>query len=187
MIPKTPPATWITHRPLDSIVARPEEEQDQDQAEKTSHLAVLRQLEASLGCSHCALLALDLVRIEQETGEQIRLSRELASLHRRAEVQAAPSRIQADAISRSGDQGGGIDLAAGTYAAAAAEVRRSAKDVLQAGRVQAALLRRAQHHLLVLANTLAGSSINYGRLMKPGSSDRGLGGEARPLRLRCQV
>jgi hypothetical protein len=45
------------------------------------------------------------------------------------------------------------------------ELRRSCQRVLEATRLQAALLARARTKLRVLANMLAGQSVNYGPLV----------------------
>ena len=103
--------------------------------------ALLRQLEASLGRSHQALVALDVAAIEQGTREQQRLCRNLA-----------------EAIWRSKNA---ADARAEENPALGEELRRDAAKVLAAARVQAALLKRSQHKLQVLANMLAGAERTY--------------------------
>ncbi len=98
-----------------------------------SRLALLRELQLSLSVSRAALLALDLSGIEQGTREQIELS------HRLAEEMAGENRMPER------------DL----------ELKRAENEVRQALRLHAALLARERAKLRVLANMLAGPSVNY--------------------------
>jgi len=101
-------------------------------------LKLLQDLEASLNGSRRALLALDLAAIEQGTREQVGLVLEMQRLcERTLRSETAPQQEIAE------------------------EIRRSEEAVLQAARVQAALLARAQRKLRILANMLAGPSLNY--------------------------
>jgi hypothetical protein len=103
--------------------------------------ALLQQLEASLGRSHQALVALDLAGIEQGTREQQRLCRNLAEeIWRRKNTE---------------------DARAEENPALGEELRRDAGKVLAAARVQAALVKRAQRKLQILANMLAGAERTY--------------------------
>lgn len=113
------------------------------------NLELLRELEASLLRSRAALLALDLDGIAQGTLEQIELVRAMTSsgqremqTERNPETVAADARVSAPEI--------------------AAELKLCAASVLQAGRVQAALLDRMQRKLRILGNMLAGPSVSYG-------------------------
>lgn len=126
-------------------------------------LALLLRLEASLGLSQSALLALDLKAIEQGTAEQIRLGGELQALwfddlrHHDRLLDAvrlddpgmanAKPKVRASTLPR--DQ----ELAV--------EIKHVQGRVLHLTRVQAALLRRAQRFLLILSNTLARSYVTY--------------------------
>jgi hypothetical protein len=113
-------------------------------------LQLLRELEASLGGSRQALLALDLAGIEQGTREQVALVREL---------QKFPE-MQTGERHEGGTQETGAEVP--TWSRETAEdVRRCEEAVLQAARVQAALLARARRKLRILANMLAGPSLNY--------------------------
>jgi hypothetical protein len=107
-------------------------------ADPDAGLAVLRELEASLLASRRALLALDLGAIERGTREQAGLIREFDALLRPGLSAETPERQEA--------------------------FRQSAQRILEASRLQAALLVRAQRKLRVLANMLAGPSASYGGL-----------------------
>jgi len=98
-------------------------------------LALFGQLEASLHGSRKALLARNLAGIEQRTQEQRALAGKIEAVLRKGIVSSA----------------GGLQE----------ELRQSGKRVLAAGRLQAALLARARLKLRVLANMLAGPSVNY--------------------------
>ncbi|MFZ0814510.1 MAG: hypothetical protein WAM78_03270 [Candidatus Sulfotelmatobacter sp.] len=104
-------------------------------------LALLSQMEASLDGSQKALLARDLAGIEQGTREQRALAGEIEAVLRKG---IAPS-------------GNGLEE----------ELRRRRNRVLDAGRVQAALLARARRQLRVLVNMLTDPSANYGPMPTP--------------------
>ena len=117
-----------------------------------ARLAWLGELEASLTGSRKALQALDLAGIEQRTREQVDLIREFDALRRR----------------QTGDDGApGFAVGAPELEK---ELRRSGTRILEALRLQAALLARARCKLRVLANMLAGPSIDYGRLLAKGGA-----------------
>jgi hypothetical protein len=127
-----------------------------DQGFDLTLVSLLRRLQASLGRSSRALVALDLAGIEGETREQRELVRALAvrakPLHWKNEpeiendsAQATERRLQM-----------------------ARELRQSEAQVRQALRLQAALLRRSQHKLRVMANMLADPAANYGAPFVPG-------------------
>lgn len=99
-------------------------------------LALFCQLEASLHGSRKALLARDLAGIEQGTREQRALAGKVEAVLRKSIVFS----------------GSGLEQ----------ELKQAGKRVLAAGRLQAALLARARLKLRVLANMLAGPSVNYG-------------------------
>lgn len=101
-----------------------------------TRLTLMRQLQASLAQSCKALLALDLAGIERGTREQVGLSQELA-----------------EGFARAGRELGGDE---------GEELRQNELGVLQALRLQSALLARARCKLRVLANMLAGPSASYG-------------------------
>lgn len=109
-------------------------------------LVLMAELEASLQGSHKALLALDLAGIEYRTKEQIGLLRKF------------------NAFGGHTADGAGPALAV-REPALAEELRRSGTRVLQAARLQSALLARARSKLRVLANMLAGPSVAYGPFM----------------------
>jgi hypothetical protein len=110
-------------------------------------LELMRQLEASLCKSHQALAALDLAGIRQGTRDQWSLCRSLGLEMR--QVKAAEGRHLGDDTETS------------------RELRRSEWKVLEAARLQAALLKRAQRKLAVIANMLAGAERNYGPPVAP--------------------
>ena len=120
-------------------------------ARETEHLrarlALMNALEASLHRSRKALLALDLAGVERGTIEQTGLIRECGEI--------LWSEVP-------------IDLSAGTNKLEGQQKELLKKElglcqqrILEAGRLQAALLARAQSKLRVLANMLAGPSVIY--------------------------
>lgn len=101
-------------------------------------LALTRQIEASLHFRRKALLALDLMGIEAGTREQIFLAQALAGAMQRcgpACGSPAPDRVAA--------------------------LRECQKRIRDEARLQAALLSRAQSKIRMLANVLAGPSVDY--------------------------
>jgi hypothetical protein len=111
-------------------------------------LELLRELEASLLRSRKALLALDLTGIEQGTREQIGLVRAMASS---GQLEIKMRTEKNDSLADSQE--------------IATELKRCVARVLQASRVQAALLDRMQRKLRILGNMLAGPSSIYGCLL----------------------
>jgi hypothetical protein len=123
-------------------------------------LALMEQLQASLGRSHRALVALDLGGIEQGTREQLALGRTLAVEFELAKTELAKSQPAKTATAwwaAGGPDLLGSDLPRDLFR----ELRRCEWQVLQAARLQAALLRRAQRKLVIMANMLAGAERNY--------------------------
>jgi hypothetical protein len=121
-------------------------------------IAVMGELQASLHSSRKAVLALDLDGIEQETGKQAGLIREFESLERRG-VGMPATESKKQRVERE------EDVPPARLAATPGlpeQFRRNADSILQAARLQAALLARAQSKLRVLANMLAGPSVIYG-------------------------
>jgi hypothetical protein len=117
-------------------------------------LAWMEQLEASLLGSHRALLALDLAGIERGTCEQAALLRKLTAKKLIGKF-GMVRRQSGDAVFHL--PGHAVELGR--------ELRRSGTRVLAAARLQSALLARAQTKLRVLANMLAGPSVDYGPLL----------------------
>lgn len=105
----------------------------------------MEELEASLLGSHRALLALDLAGMEQRTREQADLIGKFNAIRR-----------------QSGDAAPGLPAHTPGWEK---EFQRSRRRILEAVRLQAALLARAQSKLRVLANMMAGPSIDYGQLL----------------------
>ena len=103
--------------------------------------ALLGELEASLQASQNALLAHDVTRLEERTCEQIGLRRSLDILW--------------DAAHPPGSDPAQHDLRL------SAELRAAQMRVLRLGRVQAALLGRAQRWLRMVSNLLAGPEASY--------------------------
>jgi hypothetical protein len=121
--------------PTDPRLRFPEPLLPIERAETRTALAsslLLGELEASLQASQRALLARDLAGLEERTGEQIRLRRSLEIVWSRA---AAPGSDPAPC--------------------------NSAPRVLHLGRVQAALLARAESWLTMVSHLLAGPTANY--------------------------
>jgi hypothetical protein len=118
-------------------------------------LLLMRQLEASLHGSRKALLALDLVSIERETREQVGLIVGLDTV--RQQALTPPASGIRPPKNGAPENGGEPELGE--------ELRQSAHRILSAARLQAALLMRARSKLHVLANMLAGTSVDYGPLL----------------------
>jgi hypothetical protein len=118
-----------------------------------ARMALMSELEASLQTSRNALVALDLAGIERGTSEQVGLIEELDALTRRSVAPLESERPLAE------------QEAHGPTPGLEEEVRRSAYRILEASRLHAALLARAQWKLRVLANILAGPSVTYGPLL----------------------
>lgn len=106
-------------------------------------LALLADLENSLRSSQAALLSRDVVQIEQLASEQAELRHALSAF-----LHPPDARIYGREITFSG--------------ARADAVRAAQARVLRLGRVQAALLRRAQQSLRAISHLLAGPLSGYG-------------------------
>lgn len=140
-----------------------------------THLALMGQLEASLLGSRKALLALDLAGIERGTREQIVLAAEMAALLRRDFAPSAQQSPLVEHLAEHSSEAGSLSLPGGATGLQE-ELRKSESRVLRAARLQAALLVRARGKLRVLANVLAGPSIDYGPLLeRKGALARGFG------------
>jgi hypothetical protein len=111
------------------------------QSARESRLILLQKMEASLVGSHRALAALDLAAIEQGSRDQSMLCRSFA-----LEMRWMAAAGEADATE---------------VPELVRKLSHSAWNVLRAARLQAALLKRAQGKLHVMANMLAGSERNY--------------------------
>jgi len=116
-------------------------------------LAWMGELEASLKVSHEALLKLDLARIEYRTSEQASLMGKLDAVRKQSED-------------------GALGLAAHAPGPAR-ELRACGTRILEAARLQSALLARAQGKLRVLGNMLAGPGADYGPLLARQPAGRG--------------
>ncbi|MGA9543177.1 MAG: hypothetical protein WBQ85_06400 [Candidatus Sulfotelmatobacter sp.] len=127
-----------------------------------SALTLVRDLEASLHASRNALLALDLAGIERETREQVRSIRKLEDVLARSMAPRARGMTKERALVRSGNS---PEPEPEPQPEPQEELRRSCHRVLEAARLQAALLARARTKLRVMANMLAGQSVNYGPLV----------------------
>ncbi len=138
--------------PVDRI-ASPLEQAD---ALLWARVALMSELEASLRGGRKALLALDLPGIEHGTNEQAGLIREFEALLRR-DTPAPARESQSGEEAKAGLIAGSAELEE--------ELRRSVCRILEAARLQTALLARAQCKLRVLANVLAGPSVIYGPLL----------------------
>jgi hypothetical protein len=120
-------------------------------------LALLAALEASLTASQRALLLRDATALAERTREQIALRLELELLWGKKSASRNPAHN---------------DLAL------ASALRPALLRVLHLGRVQAALLERAQRWLGMVANLLAGPAANYlppAGLTQTGSTPERLG------------
>lgn len=132
--------------------------------------ALLAELECSLEAGQRALLSRDLAGLERATSEQIGLHRSLQAL---------------------GSQNGAPkNDATPLDPALAAGLRAAQWRVLYLGRVQAALLTRAQRSLRMLSNLLAGPGASYAapNYSAPGYAASGYAGPsyARPVSTRPQ-
>lgn len=116
-------------------------------------LGLMRDLEASLARSRRALVALDLAAIEAGTQEQRCLSQKLGGERPRG-------------LSPQGIDPRGIDSREIDPEVRTPEMVQIENAVMQALRLHAALLSRAQRKLDVLRNTLAGPVWNYGPFLE---------------------
>ena len=105
-------------------------------------LELLHRLEESLQASQRALLSRDLALIEQSTCEQIR-------------VRAALEMLWATKANEQASH------AAEDEAEFASELRQALQRVLRDGRIQIALVNRAQRRMRTIENVLAGPGGNY--------------------------
>lgn len=147
----TRPASISEHRSLPAAPARQLLRHSSQAPESTpppaseiilARLALLAELETSLLASHRALLAREISSLEKHTAEQMRLHRALAVLPAPRSHSSANSSVSC-------------------RPALAAELRAAEQRVLQLGRVQAALLVRAQRWLRTVAHLLAGVGKTY--------------------------
>ena len=113
---------------------------DQADALLWARLALMRELETSLHGSRKALLALDLPGIERGTNEQAGLIREFEALLKRDTLTAALERRPGEEA-KAGLVAGSPELEE--------KLRRSVCRILEAARLQTALLARAQCKLRV--------------------------------------
>jgi hypothetical protein len=107
---------------------------------------LMAELETSLDCSRQALLALDLAGVTRQTEQQVELIRKLEKFLPRGMLAPASERHSEEDAMPLVDE----------------EVRRNANRIVEAARLQAALLRRAQCKLRIMANMLAGPNVTYG-------------------------
>jgi flagellar biosynthesis/type III secretory pathway chaperone len=131
------------NQPLASVNSIPETASDVAHARQT----LLSQLETSLEASQQALLARDLPRLEQLTGEQNVLLRSLATLSTAPETSRAKTSVSEDPL-----------LLKDPFVL---KVRAAAARTLHLGRVQQALLDRAQRSLRALSRLIAGPQASY--------------------------
>jgi hypothetical protein len=115
-----------------------------DHVALSSRLALMSKLEASLEASLRALLALDLSEIERRTKEQAALSTELAAVRMQSPASSEPA-------------------AAGKVSDLFQESQSMEFRILDALRLQSAVLKRSQSKLRVMANMLADPSAAYTR------------------------
>jgi hypothetical protein len=127
-----------------------------------ARLMLMAELEASLHRSRKALLALDLCGIESGTREQVRLVRDLVPLFRKAKALPAGSRAEGE--KREGKKGEDEPGLAGDGSELLEACQLSEGRVLEAARLQAALLTRARSKMRVMANMLTGPATIYGPL-----------------------
>lgn len=135
-------------------------------------VALLAELEASLEAGQRTLLSRDLEGLERATSEQIGLHRSLQTLrsHGAQNDGAQNNGAQNNGTQNNGARGNhgalGPGGAPGNHAppldpALAAGLLAAQWRVLYLGRVQAALLTRAQRSLRMLSNLLAGPEASY--------------------------
>jgi hypothetical protein len=135
-------------------------------------IAVTGELQASLERGRKAMLALDLEGIERETGKQAGLIREFESLQRPGAGTRASEKQEEEEKEADDDEGEQEEefLFSAATPGLREKFRRHADRILEATRLQAALLARAQSKLRVLANILAGPSVIYSPLPGQGSA-----------------
>jgi hypothetical protein len=148
--------------PTEGIAFAPAREREEDLLRL--RVVLMGALEASLQRSRKALLALDLAEIEAGTSDQVGLLREFDALLQRGRAAALAADRPAELR--------GSDLPARSPELDE-ELRRSQNRILDCLRLQAALLKRTQSKLRVLANMLAGPTVSYGPFR---AREGGLGG-----------
>jgi len=124
-----------------------------------ARLDLMYELEASLEGSRKALVALDLAQIESGTSDQARLIPEFDALLERCRSSRAADRAMERPAEPATPQ-------LGTYPRELKEkLCGSQNRILDALRLQSALLARAQGKLRVLGNMLADPTVPYGPLL----------------------
>jgi hypothetical protein len=123
-----------------------------------ARLMLMGELEASLGLSQKALLELDLLKIESETQQQAGWMQKFHVLMQPT-IQATMAAVPRERSAAPNALRGVLPLAE-----AEQEYKRSQARILDALRLQAALLTRARAKLRVLGNMLAGPTATYGLL-----------------------
>ncbi len=151
MPPKSMPAAFIPS----ANVAGTSDGMSDALARPRHVLLLMRELEGSLDASRKALLALDLNGIERGTREQGGLIRKLEAVLQPSGRPRAREKHREDQACDSSASACELE----------AERTQCQNRILEATRLQAALLARARYKLRVLANMLAGCSVNYGPLL----------------------
>lgn len=125
-------------------------------------LAIMGELHTSLLASCEALLALDLAGIMRGTREQVGLSAQLAREMGQETQCAVQDKPPAQNQPAPYFAAGSSALNAKKRAEITEELKQSQDRLWQALRLQSAILARARAKLRVLANAVAGPSVNYG-------------------------
>ena len=128
-----------------SVQIAPQNALEKSDTWRRTRLRGMAELEASLERSRKALVALDLTGIESQTEEQAVLVRQFDELIEEG------LRMQTCRRSAAEDE----------------EARLNATRIVDAVRLHAALLTRAQQKLRVLSSMLAGPSLTYGPFLGP--------------------
>lgn len=114
-------------------------------------LLLMRRLRDSLGRGSRALVALDLIGMERETREQA----EILKIISKSVVEAPQGNHS-------------LNRSAGPVCDLSDELSKTENAVRQGLQLHAALLRRSQHKLRVMANMLADPALNYPSPFAPG-------------------
>jgi hypothetical protein len=135
-----------------AALLRASRDQDREQPELHSQLAVLAELEASLAVGRKALLALDIEGVRQSTAEQVLLIPNIVSAFH---LDAASAGIAQESVGRKRRS------SLLCCAESAANLNQTAKRILDAARIQRALLTRLQCKLRILSRALTGPGVSY--------------------------
>jgi len=156
---------WPDQRPPRIRPCREERVAPNQVSESVAVFLLLRELEASLQRSIRAILLMDAAVLEGETRQQIGLMRAISVATPRTDPGLlANGRTESAKMELDGREWADPELLD--------KVRQGRGRIIEAVRLQAALLSRARGKLQVLANMLSGPSVLYGPTGRPSACGR---------------